>query len=178
MSDIQEWIKKIERGVWDGLGESSSDIMRVWAVKMVAMMKSYSGYPSKPPISILSGRLARAIQGGEESSDSFNKSETSMIYERIINVPYGAISEYGKDVKATDAMRRAMFAKLKELNQYKKDFARIGKGAKGFFEHKAYNFVKNSIEAITTEMIEPSVREHLETELNKIPNLEVTIGIK
>ena len=178
MPEIQDWMNKIRQGIWTGLGASAKDIMQVWAVRMVAQMKAFAGYPSPPPISKLSGRLARAIQGQAESTDGLKKTDTEITYERTLQVPYAAISEYGKKVSATDAMRRAMFAKLKSMGQYKREHARIGMGKKGMFEHNPYYFVRDSIEQMTADMIEPAVEKHVKEQLNKIPNLEVVIGNK
>ena len=178
MSEIQDWMNKIRQGIWEGLALSSPDIMQVWTVRMVAQMKAFAGYPSPPPISIRSGRLARAIQGVAESTDGLKKTDTEITYERTLQVPYAAISEYGKSVDATDKMRKAMFAKLKLSGHYRKDAARIGMGIKGKFEHNPYYFVRDSIEQMTADMIEPAVEKHVTEQLNKIPNLEVVIGNK
>ena len=174
VKDISEWIKKIERGIWDSFGMASKEVMDAWAVFIVSRMKTNKQtYPSAKPISIYQGNLARAIQNS--SNDTGIMENNVIVYERNVRVPYAAISEYGGTVRATPSMRRAMFAKLKASGRYNKETVNMHKAV---FEHKPFEFIKDSIAEMTADKIEPAIRRNLEIELNKIPNLEVVIGNK
>jgi hypothetical protein len=176
MSDISQWMGKIKDVVWDSFSMASKDIMDIWTVTMVAMMRTgKQGYPSSKPIAIAQGRLARSIQGKAEFFDDGIVDDSAIVYERTIQVPYAFISEYGGNVTASSSMRRAMFAKLKQMGRYNKDTVWTHKAV---FEHKPFEFVKDSIEEMTVEKIEPSIGRHMEEQLNKIPDMEVTIGIR
>ena len=176
VKDISGWIKKIERGIWDSFGMASKEVMDAWVVFAVSRMKTNrQTYPSAKPISVYQGRLARGLQGGSESSDDGIVDDSDIVYERTVKVPYAAISEYGGKVPATKSMRRAMFAKLKETGRYNKDTVWTHKAV---FEHKPFEFMKDSIAEMSVDKITPAIMRHIETELNKIPNLEVVIGGK
>ncbi len=93
---ISNWMNEIKEGVWTSFGTASKDIMSVWAVFIVSRMKtSKQSYPSQKPIAVLSGGLARAIQSS--SIETGLQTESEIVYERTVNVPHGAISEYGKE---------------------------------------------------------------------------------
>ena len=172
-NELSEWIKKIQDGIWESFGYASKEIMDAWAVFIVSRMKiNKQTYPSAKPISIYQGRLARGIQGGEVVDNGIME-DNVIVYERAVKVPYAAISEYGGTVRATPSMRRAMFAKLKSTGRYNKDTVNMHKAV---FEHKPFDFIKDSIEEMSVEKIEQPIKRHLEIELNKIPNLEVVIG--
>jgi hypothetical protein len=176
VKDISEWIKKIERGIWDSFGMASKEVMDAWADFIVLRMKTNKQtYPSAKPISIYQGKLARGLQGREGSIDDGLVDDSVIVYERTVRVPYAAISEYGGSVPATSSMRRAMFAKLKAMGRYNKDTVWTHKA---IFEHKPFEFIKDSISEMSVEKIEKPIRRHLKIELDKIPNLEVVIGGK
>ena len=179
MSDVQEisgWMNKIKTGIWDAFGASSKEIMDAWAVFIVSRMKTNrQTYPSAKPISIFQGKLARGIQGGEGTTDDGLVDDSAIVYERTIRVPYAGISEFGGRVRATPSMRRAMFAKLKAMGRYNKDTVWTHKA---IFEHKPFEFIKDSVEGMTVDKITPAIMRHVEKELNKIPNIEVLLVSK
>uniref|UniRef100_A0A6M3IY43 Uncharacterized protein n=1 Tax=viral metagenome TaxID=1070528 RepID=A0A6M3IY43_9ZZZZ len=174
MSDIQEWIKKIERGIWDGLASSSKDVMDVWAVFMVSRMKSDQGYKATAPPSIKSGRLARAIQGMADSSDGGVVDDNAIVYERTLKIPYAWMLEKGGNINVTDRMKKMFLWKYSQTKEKKWAYMAFAKT----LNHPALNYIQDSITGMSVEKIEAPIRRHLETELNKIPNLEVTIGVK
>jgi hypothetical protein len=137
------------------------------------MKTNRQSYPSTKPISIVQGRLARGIQGQEGSIDNNTSTETEVSRERTIMVPGAALNEYGGSVPATPSMRRAMFAKLVRSGRYNKDTVWTHRA---IFEHKPFEFVKDSIEGMTMDKISPTFLRNMEEQLSKIPNLEVTIG--
>ena len=178
VKDISEWIKKIERGIWDSFGMASKEVMDAWAVFIVSRMRTNRQNPSPKPISIYTGRLARALQGGGESQDDGIVDDSVVVYERTVKVPYAAISEYGGKTRANNSTRRAMFAQLKKMGTYNKNTVWTHKA---FFDHRdgsGMQFVKDSISEMSIDKIKPAIMRHIETELNKIPNLEVVIGGK
>lgn len=176
VKDISEWMQRIKVGIWDSFGMASKEVMDAWAVFIVSRMKmNRQTYPSAKPISIYQGRLARGIQGGSESYDDGIVDESAIVYERTIRVPGAALNEYGGKVPVKPSMRRAMFAKLKAMGTYNKDTVWTHKA---IFDHKPFEFIKDSISEMTVDKITPAIMRHMEIELNKIPNLEVTIGRK
>ena len=177
MSEISEWVGQIHVGIWQGLQRSSLEVMNVWTSEMVAKMRSGGNtYPSGDIIGKRSQRLANALRGFSEHTDIQNLSPNSIIHERTVLVPYADISEHGAKIAPTDKQRRAMFARLKLMNMYKKEYSRIGQGVKGIFDHKAFGFVKNSAKDFTTESLSKAIMPYIEAELNKIRNIEVVIG--
>lgn len=175
VQDISGWIDKIQKGIWDSFGMASKEIMDAWAVFIVSRMRTNRMNPSAKNISIWKGKLARGIQGGEGSTDDGIVDESAIVYERTIRVPYGAISEYGGETRATPKARRAMFATLKKLGTYNPKTTWTNRA---IFVHQAFDFVKDSIPEMSMDKIKEPIRRHLEIELNKIPNLEVVIGGK
>lgn len=176
MSDVKEissWISLIQEAIWNGLWYSSKEVMDAWSVFIVSRMRTNRQNPSPKPISIWEGRLAKAIQGGQESSDNGEQGDTIISYERTIKVPYGAISEYGGKTKATPSARKAMFATLKKLGTYdpKKSWTN-----REYFEHPAFEFVNSSISEISMDTIQEPIMRNLEKTFNQIPDIEVVIG--
>lgn len=179
MSDVAKWMNDIREGIWTAFGKSSKDVMNVWTSRMVSNMKSGgNSYPSTLPIGRNSGDLSDALQGKALSADEYSSPQDQIMYERRVLVPYAGISEYGGQVNATPQSRKAMFAKLKRMGKYVREEANIGQGMKIKFDHKAFKFVESSINEFSASELEQAVTPHILNELNKIPNLEITIGNK
>lgn len=174
MSEIQEWMNKIRQGIWTGLGASAKDIMQVWAVFMVSGMKQGQSYPSTKPIGIVSGRLARAIQGQADYTDDGVQDDDVIVYERTIRVPYASISEHGGQVTVNPRMKSYFLWKYSQTKERKWAYMAFSKT----LNHKPFEFVKDSIQGMDANKIEPAVQRHVTEQLNKIPNLEVIIGNK
>ncbi len=178
MSDVQNisgWMKKIQDGIWESFGYASKEIMNAWTVFIVSRMKmNRQTYPSAKPISIYQGNLARALQGGEGSYDDGIMEDGTIVYARNIKLPHAAISEYGRTLAMTQARMRAIITVLKLTKRYDPKY----KGHKQIIEHPAFEFINDSIPEMSVDKISPAIMRHMETELNKIPNIEVVIGGK
>lgn len=174
MSDIQNWVNRIKDGIWTGLGASAKDIMQVWAVLMVSGMKQGQTYPSTKPIGIVSGRLARAIQGQAEYSDDGIQDDDVIIYERTIRVPYANISEHGGKVNVSPRMKSYFLWRYSQTKERKWAYMAFSKS----LFHKPFEFVKDSITNMDVNKIEQPVKRHVLEQLSKIENLEVVIGNK
>jgi len=177
--DVTKWMSDIREGVWTAFKSSSKDVMSVWTSMMVANMKSGgNSYPSTLPISIGEGDLSQALLGNRLSVDEFSSPADEIMYQRRVLVPYAGVSEYGGQTNATPQSRKAMFAKLKKMGKYVREEANIGRGMKIRFDHKAFKFVEKANEEISANQLEEAIMPHVINELNKIPNIEVTIGNK
>ncbi len=179
MSDVTKWVNDIREGIWTAFGKSGKDVMNVWTSMMVSNMRTGgNSYPSTLPIGRNSGDLADALQGKSLSVDEFSSPQDQIMYERRVLVSYADISERGGFVNQTPQSRKAMFAKLKKMNKYVREEANIGRGMKIKFDHKAFKFVENSINEFSAKELQEAVMPHVLNELNKIPNIEITIGNK
>ena len=177
MSDVVKWMNDIREGIWTAFKPASKDIMSEWTSRMVSNMKTGgNSYPSTLPISKGEGDLSNALLGKSLSADEQESLEEMIVYSRRVLVPYANLAEHGGSIKATPAMRKAMFARLKRMGKYVKSEANIGRGMKITFDHKAFKFVENSLEDMDAKVLEDKVMPHILSELNKIPNIEVVIG--
>lgn len=178
MSEIQNWINKIIKGVWDSFGDSAPEITSMIGV----MVASNLMRPSASHWGRISerGRLARAYQGQSEAVENLSKSETEIIHERKIQVPYAKILEKGGQTKVTSRVAGAMYRlyKMTGDKKYLKAFLSARLGWKSFFEHKSHPYLSEAYSSMTIDKISNPIRRNIEKRLNMIENLEVILGNK
>lgn len=178
MSDfnVVEWMAKIQKSVWDAMGETAPDVVDVIGIRAEAILNSrkpaFWGNPRQ------SGRIQAALRGQDNFTDSFSKTESEITAEREINLPFAYPLEYGGSSKVNPAMA-GVFYKLYELTKdkkYKWAYVSAKNGWKSEFKRNAHPFVAPAYDAVNEETLTRLLEPYLTKELNKIPNLEVIIG--
>lgn len=174
--DITKWMDDIREGTWTAFGKSSKDIMDTWGFIMATSLRTGgSAYPVSK-LGQRSGRLGDALMGIKDSEDDGRQEDNVIVYQRTIKVPYADISDKGGDVKITERMRGYLLAQYMDTKD--KKYAYMAFSKDGMLHHKAFNYAQEATNKIDSSIIAEKVMPHVINELNKIPNLEVTIGNK
>lgn len=174
MSEISNWMDNIKEAVWTAFGESSSEVMNSWTASMVLRMKSGNSVWPVEQIGIKTGKLSNALQGGDFSSDEFIKNENQIVRGRTVTLPYANISNEGGTVVITERMKAYLLAKAAETKERKYRYMAFAKG--GVLKHKKFDFVKIAVDDYSVEQLSADVMPYVVSELNKVPNIEVTVG--
>lgn len=167
--ELPQYFDKIKETIWTALGDSAKDIMSVISLSIVEKMgKGKQTYPSKKPIRILSGRLARAIQGIDESHTNFYMNDDVIIYENKILTPYANISQYGGEVYITDRMFRYLLYKY--ITTEKKEYLYMAYAKEGTLKHKPFEFVEMGFENVKSDAIMQIITKAIKQRIGTLKN--------
>lgn len=167
IDEITQYVEKIKDAVMTGAGESAKTIMDYISISIVVNMKTeMQSYPATKPVSLVTGRLARAIQGSQESKDDGTMSDDVIVYERSILVPYANITEYGGNVFINTRMRNYMYYKYQTTKELKYLYMYLTK--QDYYKHRPLMFVQDILEKIDSQQILDIISKEVEEKVRSI----------
>lgn len=170
MPTFDEWIGTIRRGIWESFSSSAPEIVDDIGRRAAQIVKQKTGKWGKP-----TGRLANALEGKDNYSESLSKTDTEIVAERTIDLPYAWAIEKGNFyTNVTPAVRGRMLRLFKETKDPKYIKAFLSKKTKWF--HKAYPYLEPAIQQTEIGTLVNIFEKHFVKELSKIPNMEITLG--
>lgn len=174
-NDITSWIAKISKAIWTGIGEGAPYLVDVIGEESAKILDAKPVTWFNPN---QQRRLRNAVIGVNNYTDNLSKTEAEILAERELNVPHAFIVEEGGETAVNPKVAAKFYHLYKQSGDEKYKWAYLSAKLKWKtkFSHKKHPFIAPAYERINSAIIEKVIYPHIETELTKIPNLEVIIG--